>query len=176
MNAEEAAAFLAGLDAINPYAKKDTPLGAVAALLAQAIPAAPMTWANEFAIEHIKSTGQVPAVADLISGWAAESMRLVETSGEVDPPIETRDPAVWVMWERARRAALVSGANNAESHAAADAAIGVDRSRRTITAAPDGRTWREVALEKVAASRARIAARDEADNDDEGAVRLEVVR
>lgn len=141
MNIPEATKLYTAMSLLNPYAKArtDEEIVAMAEQIASLLPNTPLAWAMEF-VQGAMRNGQIPSVTDIAAAWGPEARRRVEAVPVPPAPAEIEDdPEAWRAWEKARRAALVQGANQQQAINFATrqiAATGVVRGHLTSGRAP----------------------------------------
>lgn len=138
---DEQAVKLAGmLLHTNPYmarasqSEKREQIQLDAALIMATMGTAPLAWA-EAEMARIVRQGEIPAVRDLAAGWRNEARhRLANAPAGRAPAAVEDDAAAYREWERARRHAILSGADADRAQAYANQVLGVAPDRPAITA------------------------------------------
>lgn len=134
MDAAEAVDVLLLLDQVSDWKtrRSDAEWAEAAASLAAALDAAPDGWVITEARSRV-ARGLQPTIADLTGAWSREARRRI-SAVEIPPAPDgvDDDPARWLLWDRARRRALVRGATGEEAMLEADAAVGARRELVTV--------------------------------------------
>lgn len=101
-----------------------------AATFAAALEGADPAWVMDLVLERAVD-GRPPTDAQIIAAWREHRtperdavLEALQTPMPTAPQAVQDDPARWLRWERARRAAISNGATPAEAVEAANAAVG----------------------------------------------------
>lgn len=136
----EAVAVATLMVGANPYlrakahAEKAAEIDMTTTLLLETLGTAPMTWVREHVTRIIRA-GQIPEVAPLAAAWQAEARhRLANAPAGRAPAAVEDDAAAYREWERARRHAILAGADADRAQAYANQMLGVAPDRPAITA------------------------------------------
>ena len=170
MNTQEALALLDVLDSVNPYAKRRgrDELARAANTVADLLPDTPVTWAVGWCREVLRR-GDVPAIPDIADAWHTEAQRRITAVPVPRAPEEVEnDPARWRAWERARRRALMLGANDEQSQTSAARAVGAPPPRALIGGGPSSAERTERLKAEIRGKLAAWAQRQQQEFDEAG--------
>lgn len=152
MNIPEAVKLHMAMVAFDPYAKSRTPeeIAVLAEQIALTLPTTPLDWALEF-VRQVNREGSVATLQGLATAWGAEAKRRVDAVPVPAAPEEIEaDPEKWRAWEKARRMALIQGANANQALAYANRQLGAATPKQIESADPQaGKRAKEHVMERL---------------------------